>query len=163
MSCFLGATAGSFGGMLIASDERNASPYHQWGLCTLRPTQSPFQDGVLWSISRGMGTQFGGNVTGDATSASGTFELHPGFDDQGGQQVKKIIGMTLDSTGAPLGSCIVQGYLTATDAFVGQMTSDSGGYYELPTAYSGQNHYIVAYKAGSPDVAGTSVNTLVPA
>jgi len=163
MSCFLGATAGSFGGMLVPSDERTARPYHQWGFCTLRPIQSFFQDGVLWPTSRGLGYQFGGSISDDAASDSGTFELNPGFDDQGGQQVKKITGLTLDSTGAVLGSCIVQGFVTSNDVFVGQTTSDAGGYYELTTIYLGVNHYVVAYKAGVPDVSGTSVNTLVPA
>jgi len=80
----------------------------------------------------------------------------------GGAQVKKIIGTTKDSTGANLGSCIVRGFVTATQVCVGQVTSDTGGYYELTTTYAGAQHYLVAYKAGSPDVTGATANTLIP-
>jgi hypothetical protein len=52
--------------------------------------------------------------------------------------------------------------LTSNDTYVGQAVSDSAGYYELGTPYSGQAHYVVAYLPGSPDVSGTSVNTLIP-
>lgn len=79
----------------------------------------------------------------------------------GAKQAKKIIGTTRDSGGSVLGNCIVQGFVTTGDVFVGEMTSDPAGYFEFPTQYTGA-HYLVCYKAGSPDVAGTSVNTLTP-
>jgi hypothetical protein len=163
VSAFLGQTAAIFGGMLIASDERNAPPFHQWAFASGRQLSSPWGDGVLWPNSRGLGQGVsGGSITGDAGSDSGIFELYPGFDESGGRQMKKLTGQTLDSTGAALGSCVVEGFVTATDVSVGKTTSDTGGYYELPTPYAGA-HYIVAYKAGSPDVAGTTANNLVPA
>ena len=89
----------------------------------------------------------------------------------GSQSKNRFVGQTLDSAGAPLGNCTVQGFLTndyayaglLADAFVGQMTSDPGGYYEFWTPYSGQQHYLVCYLGGSPDRTGASVNTLVPA
>lgn len=88
----------------------------------------------------------------------GTYE----DDESGGRQMKKIIGQTLDSSGAALGSCVVEGFVTTTDVSVGKVTSDTAGYYELPTSQLG-NHYLVAYKPGSPDVSGTTANNLVPA
>ena len=39
-------------------------------------------------------------------------------------------------------------------------TSDANGYYEFRTAIPAELYYVVAYKAGAPDVAGTTVNTL---
>jgi hypothetical protein len=51
---------------------------------------------------------------------------------------------------------------TVTDVRIDTTTSDANGLYEF--RYAGQpptTYYLVAYKAGSPDVAGTTVNTLV--
>ena len=87
----------------------------------------------------------------------------PSLPPGGGAQMKKIIGVTRDSAGSPLGSVTVQAFLTATDAYVRETVSDAGGYYVLCTQFDGQTHYLVAYKTGSPDVAGTTVNTITPA
>jgi hypothetical protein len=76
--------------------------------------------------------------------------------------MKKIIGTTRDANGNPLGSCVVRGFLTTTNQFVRQMTSDGAGYYEFCSENSGVSHYLVAYLVGSPDVEGTTVNTLQP-
>lgn len=73
-----------------------------------------------------------------------------------------INGSTTDSVGNPLGGVVVQGFVTATEAFVGQVSSDSNGNYSLPTINFGVPHYLVAYYPGTPDKAGTTVNTLVP-
>jgi hypothetical protein len=56
----------------------------------------------------------------------------------------------------------VQGFRTSDDLFVGETTADSSGNYELATVYPATNHYLVAYKAGSPDITGATVNTLQP-
>jgi hypothetical protein len=73
----------------------------------------------------------------------------------------RIIGVTKDATGAVLGSCRVELYLTSTDAPQATQTSDGSGNFTFSNPGAGP-FYIVAYKAGSPDVAGTTVNTLVP-
>ena len=75
--------------------------------------------------------------------------------------MKYIEGTTRDSAGNALGNCVVQAFLTADDSFQGQMTSDPSGYFRIFTAQAGA-HYLVCYLAGSPDVAGTSVNVKVP-
>jgi hypothetical protein len=74
-----------------------------------------------------------------------------------------ITGVTKDSNGNILGSCVVELYETATDIALYKTTSDAvTGYYSFTCArYSPITHYVVAYKAGSPDVAGTTVNTLL--
>ena len=77
--------------------------------------------------------------------------------------MKKITGTTLDSTGAVLANCTVQGFLTANDQYVGECVSGTQGYYEFYSQYSGAQHYLVAYKAGGTDVTGATVNTLTPA
>lgn len=74
-----------------------------------------------------------------------------------------IAGVTKDSAGAILGGCVVQLFRTVGDAFVTEVVSDpTTGAYSIP-AGPGESYYIVAYKAGAPDVAGTTVNTLVAA
>lgn len=75
-----------------------------------------------------------------------------------------ISGTTRDSAQAPLGNCIVDMFLSATDLKLDSTTSDANGLFTFfgagqpPTAY-----YLVAYKAGAPDVAGTSLQTLTGA
>lgn len=87
-----------------------------------------------------------------------------------------LIGVTRDATGAPLGNCRVVVYESgriyvggnecrvgyATDSpVVGETISDGSGNYTLlvplNTAYQA-----MGYKAGSPDVFGTTLNTLTP-
>lgn len=71
-----------------------------------------------------------------------------------------LSGVTRNSTGAPLGLCVVKLFEAATDIEVGQTTSDGAGAFSFSLGNNAGFFYIVAYKAGSPDVAGTSVNTL---
>lgn len=65
------------------------------------------------------------------------------------------------TTGVALAACVVDLLDTATDVKKGSVTSDGAGNYSIPVYYLGP-FYAVAYKAGSPDVAGTTVNTLTP-
>ena len=95
-----------------------------------------------------------------------------------------ISGRTLDGAGAPLAGCAVHLFYTditgnnsfarsggvvpdvsePSDIEVAEMISDAGGnysfYVDAPTA-APSTYYIVAYLPGSPDRAGTTVNTLV--
>ena len=72
-----------------------------------------------------------------------------------------LSGITRDSSGVALGGCEVELMLTATDVKVDKVASDTSGNYSFKSGQYGKTYYIVAYKAGSPDVAGTTVNTLV--
>lgn len=72
-----------------------------------------------------------------------------------------ISGVTKDSQGAALGGCTIQLFRTSDDLFLGEVVSDGSGNYSItPTPNVGGPYYIVAYKAGGTDVAGTTVNTL---
>lgn len=73
----------------------------------------------------------------------------------------RINGVAKDSTGAPLSGATLSLYRTLDDGLVERVLSDANGLYSFSTIGLAQNYYIVAYKAGSPDVAGTTVNTLV--
>ena len=82
-----------------------------------------------------------------------------------------ITGVTKDSTGTPLGGCAVQVYETLPGIMpmepggrlVNMGTSDANGNYSLEVhSLPGCRFRVDAYKAGAPDVAGTTVNTLTP-
>lgn len=140
----------------------------QWNIWDRNAQQQPWADGLLWPYSS--------LIAGDpATAAGGIVNLdpsnqrrwsHPSNEapdfNSGGQGQLKIRGTTRDSSGVAMSSCIVQCFRTSDDLFVSECTSDGAGYFEALTPYSGVAHYLVCYKAGSPDIAGTSVNTLIP-
>lgn len=75
-----------------------------------------------------------------------------------GAQSNRIIGVSRDATGIALGTCVVKVFRTADDLLVASTISDGSGNW---TAYpiSLGPYYFVEYKAGSPDVFGTSPNT----
>jgi hypothetical protein len=74
-----------------------------------------------------------------------------------------VTGVTKNSTGAIIGAAVVQLFRTTDDAIIGETTSDAAtGVYTFWPTVSGP-FYCVAYKTGSPDLAGTTVNTLIPA
>lgn len=70
-----------------------------------------------------------------------------------------ISGVTKDSGGAALGGCTVKLFNRATDTKEQETVSDGSGNYAF-TVDRTQTYYVVAYLPGSPDVAGTTVNTL---
>lgn len=74
-----------------------------------------------------------------------------------------FVGVTRDQYGTPTGGCVVQLFRTSDDLFIMEITSDASGNFLLQSVYTPDTHYIVAYKAGSPDIFGTTVNTLVGA
>jgi len=78
------------------------------------------------------------------------------------QGVKQIAGVTRDSTGAPLGFCTVNLFLTSGNVFVSSTTSDTSGNFAFYLSTTSQ-YFLVGYLAGSPDTEGTTVNTLTPA
>ena len=71
-----------------------------------------------------------------------------------------LSGVTRDSTGAALGNCDVRLFQTGTDIEVAQTTSDGAGNFSFSLGNNAGYFYLVCYKVGSPDVSGTSVNTL---
>lgn len=75
--------------------------------------------------------------------------------------VLRIFGVTKDSVGSVLASCTVALFETLTNKYIESTISDDSGNYEFRSASLSTTYYVVAYKAGSPDVAGTTINTLV--
>ena len=72
-----------------------------------------------------------------------------------------LSGVTRDSTGAALGLCRVMIFRTEDMSFVTETTSDASGVWSV-SLLKGGPFFEVCYKAGSPDVSGTSLNTLAP-
>lgn len=144
--------------MLIASDIRVDDEHF--------PTQSrrgqkyPWEDGMLWPNSRTMQNGMG-MISEDASTNASRFK--PWTEESGTAARKKLIGTTRGPGGTPLGGVNVQAIQAAGGvAADGTATSDSSGYYEIPVANPTGNYKVDAYLAGSPDVAGTTINTLVP-
>lgn len=78
-----------------------------------------------------------------------------------GQSNMVLTGQSRTAAGAPLGSCQVLVFRTEDRSFVAETVSDANGDWAIPLMKGGP-FFLVEYKAGAPDVAGTSVNTLVP-
>ena len=75
----------------------------------------------------------------------------------------QLSGITKDSTGAVLGSCHVDLFYTRNDVLAGETTSDpTTGAFSFLIGPNAGTFFLVAYKPGSPDVAGTTINTLMP-
>jgi hypothetical protein len=112
-----------------------------------------------WPRNSICGDDGAGNMRGPMM-AQGWGEWQKGG--RGNGSVKFIMGQCFDAGSLGVSGAIVQGFLTANDQIVGETTADSNGRYELGTPYPGAQHYLVAYRAGSPDICGTTVNTLTP-
>jgi hypothetical protein len=164
----VGATGGGFsaqpGTLQPAFDERSAEP--KWNYQSRSPKTWKDRNCwySLWSFGcrTGMGGS-GGGSDGEGPNGMNHPDLFEPFSCDGeGTQTKRFIkGTCLDNNLVPISGCIVQGFVTATDAFVGEVTSREDGSYDLGTeTIPGVAHYLVAYKPGSPDIGGTTINTL---
>ena len=108
-----------------------------------------------------------GLVQTDASNVTGRTVLNRGqvgtviYRSPGGYANFRISGVTRNSSGTALGACRVELYPTGRDTAIAETTSDASGnfFFDMPGTGS---FYMVAYKAGSPDVMGTTVNTLYP-
>jgi hypothetical protein len=71
-----------------------------------------------------------------------------------------ISGVTRDNNGTALGFARVELFITAGDKALMETVSDISGNFRFDMPGTGP-FYLLAYKAGSPDIAGTTVNTIV--
>jgi len=70
-----------------------------------------------------------------------------------------VTGITIDQLGARLPGCTVKAFNSVTNVFVDQTISDGSGNYAMNLP-KGNTYFLVAYKVGSPNKAGTSVSTI---
>ncbi len=73
-----------------------------------------------------------------------------------------LSGTTRNSRGTPLPNVVVDVFNEATEAFLGTATSNASGAYTVTLSASSTAVFAVGYLAGSPDVAGTTLNNLIP-
>ena len=119
-----------------------------------------------------MRDQVGGNIRG---TYPGFFELYENIYSINGDNHVTLIspvmqgvswmlsGVTKDSAGAVLGSCVVTMYYTSNDLPISDQVSDpTTGAFTFLIGPNAGPFYFVAYKPGSPDIAGTTLNTLMP-
>lgn len=138
-----------------APDYRISPPQHfdgyndQWRLTDVLWTRSSFPS----QLNAGAG----GNGSSGLDSVHQLWEWN--FPRTGVHVRKKISGLVLDATGAPVSGAVVNLFNTATDLAVDVQTSGTDGSYEVsdPNAVT---CYAVADKAGGTETAGTTVQNL---
>ena len=74
-----------------------------------------------------------------------------------------IEGIAKGVDGAALGGATVDLYLSATKVLVDSVVADAQGRFIFRTPSAAQFYFIVVYKAGTPDVFGTTANTITGA
>lgn len=162
-----GATGGGFAGYkglqpLFREERLDVRPDWSWQ----RRSAKTWKDRNQWESRWSWGCRVGGGDDLSYTPLGS--EVGHGYEpfscDGEGTQTKRFIrGVTNDADGNPLSGVIVQGFVTATDAYVGEVQSMTDGTYILGTeTAAGTAHYLVAFLAGSPNRAAASDNTILP-
>lgn len=164
-----GATGGGWssqpGTLQPALDERGNEPRWQWQCRSPKTWKDKNCWYSLWSFGCrvGSGSPIGSDGTGwYDLSMKDLFEPYS-CDGEGTQSKNFLRGLCVDASDVPVANAIVQAFVTATDAFAGEVQANTDGTYVLGVEQAKVTpHYLVAYKPGSPDIAGTTVNTLLP-
>jgi len=164
-----GATGGGFsaqsGSLQPSLEELRHDPWWQW------QSRGPktWKDKNRWNSCWSWGCRVGCGDTSGADGASyrdlSFADLFEPFscDGEGTQSRNFLRGTCKDSGGTAVANAIVQGFRTSDDVFLGEVQGNTDGTYTLGVEASKATAcYLVAYKAGSPDIAGTTVNTLTP-
>lgn len=144
--------------------EGNRLPVDSWQARGAKAWRDRNRWACLWPTMRAV--TIGGM---DGAGTDGSAMMTPMFecfscDGAGTQTTKFIKGQVVDASDVAVSGAIVAAYRTSDDAFGGfKVTSRDDGSFDCPTQHGAVNHYLVAYKPGSPDVGGTTVNTLMAA
>lgn len=70
-----------------------------------------------------------------------------------------LSGVTRSANGTPLAGVTVKLFLSANDTLVSTIVSGSDGAFSFAVATAGP-FYLLGYKAGSPDLSGTTINSI---
>jgi hypothetical protein len=165
-------TAGAKGGGWSAQpgtlqpsyEESRHEPRWQWQCRSPKTWRDRNRFDSLWSFGCRMSGGLGSGADGGFANLSVSDPFEPfSCDGEGTQTLKFIKGQCVDASGNVAAGAVVQAFRTSNDAFAGEVNSNStDGRFDVPSPYPGVAHYLVAYKPGSPDIGGTTVNTLVP-
>lgn len=164
-----GATGGGFAGYkglqpLFREERIDVRPDWTWQRRSAKTWADPYGWSSLWSF----GCRLFGGTNGGTDGDSVIMEFGHGYepfscDGPGCQFKNRIKGSCVDSSDVAIANATVQAFVTASDAYAGEGVSRDDGTYEVMVEQATSTpHYLVAYKAGSPDIAGTTVNTLLP-
>lgn len=118
-----------------------------------------FEDGMLWRAPQFIQS---GQGIGVQDAAYASTRWLPWTESAGNAARKKLTGTTRNAGGGPLGGVAVQAIRQDGSSCDGTATSDGLGYYEVAVANPSGTYKVDAYLTGSPDVAGTTTNNLVP-
>lgn len=163
-----GATGGGYsaqpGSLQAAFDESRHEPRWCWQARSPKTWKDRNRWYSLWSYGCRIG--YGAPIGSDGVSSNrdlSTYDLFEPYSCDGeGTQTKRFLrGTCVDASDVAVANAIVQAFVTSTDTYVGEVQANTDGTYVLGVeTLAGVQHYLVAYKAGSPDIAGTTVNTL---
>ncbi len=73
-----------------------------------------------------------------------------------------VTGTTRNSRGGILPSVVVSLFTTSTEALISTTTADTNGSFAFTSLASNGPVFMVGYLSGTPDVAGTTLNNIVP-
>lgn len=106
---------------------------------------------ILWKLAEVHSTR--GRPLGVGPSVQGGLPLPPKY--------FVLADIATDGSGTPMAGATINLFRTADNAFIDRVVSGADGSYEFRTPAPASNYFVVAYKAGAPDVAGTTVNSLI--
>lgn len=152
----LSRTAGAINASLLLRNDDSIQPYEYSVLTRLEPEECRWPRSAMRALATANNDWFGNaSLIWDFA----TYNYTAGFSGK----MPVITGITTDSSGGIVGSAFVTLYDTATDLVVdpGVTSHPTTGVY-VATSPTTNTCYAVAYKTGSPDKAGTTVNTLTP-
>lgn len=120
-----------------------------------------------WASQWSFGARVGFGTPGGSDGASPRDLSYPDLyepfscNTDGTSLTRFLVGTTVDASDVAVANATVQVFRTSDDFYLGQDVSRLDGRYIAPADVpAGTQLYVVAYKAGSPDTGGTSVNTL---
>ena len=170
MSSFIGTPSGVGLGQWLRADDKRLM-YDEY---KLEPTVVWVSDDCIWAgHGRGYSNAYwpgraGLDASGDEWHRGVSYRL-PQYN-SGAVSRYAFVGVTRNAYGSALGGVTVKLFKTVgggspdlKDVRIDEATSDVSGNYTVYTSYYPDTHYIVTYKSGTPDVQGTTVNTLIGA
>lgn len=164
-----GATGGGFsaqsGSLQPALDESRHEPRWQWQARGPKTWKDKMRWNSLWSWGCRVGYGEPAGSDGACSRDLGYTDLFEPYscDGEGTQSKNFLRGTCVDASDVAVANAIVQGYKTSNDSYLGEVQANTDGSYSLGVEASmATTCYLLAYKAGSPDIAGTTVNTLTP-
>jgi hypothetical protein len=167
------STGGGFSSKLVFQCEPFYEGMHEprWSYRQRAPKtwKDPNRWNSLWSFGcrvNGAGLIAGADgagVIGQTLAEKDLFEPYS-CDGAGCQTKYTIKAQVFESDGTtPVVGATVQAFTTNTETFAGETVTNSLGEYQIMVEQKKDvAHFVVAYKTGSPDKAGTTTNTLLP-